>query len=133
MRNRCNNPKNKSFFKYGGRGITVCERWELFTNFLADMGPRPSLRHSIERKDNNGPYSPENCEWAVPKTQARNRRTSRLIEFEGVTKTLAEWSESTGLSAGTIIRRIDVSGWTIKEALTIQVIAYRRGGLTGVI
>lgn len=74
MRGRCGNPKNKGYPGYGGRGITVCERWSKFENFIADMGRRPSPDLSLERKDNNGNYEPGNCIWADWFVQARNKR-----------------------------------------------------------
>jgi len=82
MRHRCNNPKNEKYQNYGGRGITVCERWGSFRNFAADMGPKPSPRHTLERTDNDGNYDPFNCIWGTPKQQANNRRTPQVIKKE---------------------------------------------------
>ena len=74
MKERCSNPKNISYRYYGARGVTVCIRWQNFSAFLADMGPRPSVTHSIDRIDPNGNYEPVNCRWADLKTQRANRR-----------------------------------------------------------
>ena len=84
MLGRCGNPNDSAFKDYGGRGITVCDRWkESFENFLADMGERPSLEYSIDRIDVNGNYTPENCRWATSKEQARNRRDNRALNGGG--------------------------------------------------
>lgn len=83
MRQRCNNPNNTKYILYGDRGITVCERWNMFENFLADMGPKPTPKHSIERIDSNGNYEPSNCKWATSKEQARNTTQNVWIEYYG--------------------------------------------------
>jgi hypothetical protein len=116
LKSRCKNPNNKDWDKYGGRGITLCERWESFENFLADMGPRPSRAHSVERKDNEKGYGPENCIWATTDVQASNRRNSRLLTHDGITLTLTEWSRRIGMSHTAL--RIRLRTLSIAEALT---------------
>lgn len=118
MLKRCYDPKNRAYHWYGGRGITVCERWRgSFEAFLADMGFPPPGRQ-IDRIDNAKGYSPDNCRWADVKTQARNRRNNRTISTGGEQKTLAEWEEVANRDRATIASRIDRDGWTPEEAVT---------------
>ena len=120
MIDRCSRPSHKFFKHYGGRGISVCERWSKYENFLDDMGRRPTPKHSIDRIDNNGNYEPSNCRWATSKTQLRNRRANRIIDFNGESFCIAEWAERTGTSSAVISQRIDNLGWSIEDALTIK-------------
>lgn len=105
MKERCLNPKNKGYKDYGGRGITVCERWMRFEDFLADMGEKPEGA-TIERIDNDKGYFPENCRWASKLEQNRNRRSNRRITFQGETRTLSEWAEILGIHWGTLLSRL---------------------------
>lgn len=117
MKNRCTNPNYKHYKDYGGRGITVCDRWLDFANFFEDMGENP-LGMMLERRDNEAGYSPENCYWADRQTQNSNKRNNRHIEADGITRTLTEWGRVTGISHATIIARID-RGWPEDLAATI--------------
>lgn len=117
MKQRCTNHNNRQYNDYGGRGIKVCKRWMNFGKFISDMGPRPTGKHTIERKDNDKGYTPTNCIWLSQALQSRNRRTSRRIEHNGITATLAGWGERTGLTSRCIRRRIEV-GWSIARALS---------------
>lgn len=116
MRQRCENKNRKDFVNYGGRGIRVCEQWQTFEGFVADMGTRPDGM-TLERVEQSGNYEPGNCKWATPKEQARNRRSSVLLTFQGRTATIAEWSESVGIESKTIGYRIR-AGWPAERALT---------------
>lgn len=118
MRQRCDNPKDRSYRHYGGRGIITCERWETFEHFLEDMGLRPSPRHSIDRIDVNGGYEPSNCRWALPKVQANNTRSNRYITIEEKTKTLSEWCDYYGVVPASVVGRRLKRGWEVKQALT---------------
>lgn len=106
---------------YGGRGISVCNRWrESFSNFLSDMGRRPSPKHSLDRIDNNKGYFPQNCRWATPQEQARNKSNNRRIVVRGKTKTLIEWEELSGISTVNIDARIR-RGWSTYKAISTPV------------
>lgn len=108
MRSRCENPNSTDFADYMARGIYVCERWvNSFANFLSDMGKAPSAQHSIDRIDNDGPYSPENCRWALPRQQARNKRSTRYVEAFGKRMSVAELSEVIGKPYQSILYRIN--------------------------
>jgi hypothetical protein len=126
MRARCGNPKNPRYKRYGARGIKVCDRWQnSFDNFLEDItreiGLRPSPQHSLDRFPNNdGDYEPGNVRWATDVEQANNRRSSRLIELDGETRTLAEWCRVKGISPKTVCQR-ESYGWNIAKALTTPV------------
>lgn len=116
MRARCFNPNDAKFPDYGGRGITVCERWASFENFIADMG-EPPPGTTIDRINNDGDYEPENCRWATSKMQANNRRSSRIVCAFGESLTLAAWSERVGISQNALWYRLN-SGWSTEKALT---------------
>lgn len=115
---RCHNPKERSYYRYGGRGITVCDRWrESFDAFLADMGERPKDKQTVERKDNSKGYSPDNCCWATYAEQNRNRRGNHWITVNGETLVLQDWADRLGTKPQTIIGRLD-SGMSEQEAVT---------------
>lgn len=117
---RCKKTTHPYYKDYGGRGITVCKRWDSFENFFADMGKKPLPKLSIDRIDNDKGYSPENCKWASFKQQARNRRGNRVVTFEGVTACLAEHCERLNLSVKYEQIRVRLAkGWSVKEAFSI--------------
>jgi hypothetical protein len=118
MLNRCRSVTAQNRHRYGGRGITVCDRWLDFENFLADMGNRPSARYSLDREDNDKGYSPENCRWADLYTQANNTRRNVFLTFNGETLTIAQWASRLGLNVKTLAYRVR-AGWSAEEALTI--------------
>lgn len=119
VRARCNTPTDSDYHLYGGRGISVCDRWESFANFYADMGARPSQKHSIDRRDTNGNYEPDNCRWATTKEQAQNTRACRHITIDGETKVLNEWARVHKIDRSKVWYRLKV-GWSVKQAFGIE-------------
>lgn len=117
MRQRCTNPKATAYDRYGGRGITVCGRWNDFAAFLEDMGHCPSDRHSLDRIDNDGPYAPDNCRWVLHKQQCRNTARNRWVTVGGERLLISEAIKRSPVSPQTAYRRIN-SGWNIERALT---------------
>lgn len=116
MKYRCNNPKDTQYHKYGARGIKVCERWlKDFTAFLSDMGYRPSLRHSLDRIDNDGDYSPENCRWATLEEQANNKRDTLWFTYNGETKCLMDWVKHFNVDYNLFKSRV-TRGWDLERA-----------------
>lgn len=106
MRDRCDNPKSKDYENYGGRGITVCARWKNFEAFLADMGERPAGK-TLERREVNGNYEPNNCMWATPAEQSGNKRNTRWVEVAGARVCLAEAARKLGWSGSGLAGRLD--------------------------
>lgn len=118
MIQRCHNSNHIHYRYYGGRGIRVCTEWkDSFKQFHDDMGPRPTPHHQLDRIDNSVGYSAKNCRWATRNENCRNRRGNRLIEYNGETKTIAEWAELIGMRTDTLKRRIYI-GWDVKRAIT---------------
>lgn len=116
---RCLTPQSKYYSRYGGRGITVSDRWLDFRNFFADMGSRPSPKHSIDRRNNDGPYSKQNCRWATTIQQNRNRRTNVILEFNGESRCVTEWAEILDIPPFRIFGRLR-RGFSAADALDIR-------------
>lgn len=116
MKRRCLSRTGPKWKSYGGRGITFCERWKTFENFLSDMGKAPDGL-TLERVDTNGNYEPSNCIWASYKDQQNNRTNNKIIEFCGCRKTLARWSDSLGMNYSMLQARLD-RGWPVEIAFT---------------
>ena len=109
MRRRCTNPSDDAYPNYGGRGITVCERWESYDAFFEDMGnPAPGL--SLDRIDNSKGYSPENCRWATVREQLNNQRRNVVIEHSGIKMTIGQWAAHLGLQYDTLYKRLERMG-----------------------
>lgn len=117
---RCKCPSATGHSRYGGRGISVCDAWlTSFEAFYRDMGPRPTPKHTLERIENDGPYSKANCRWDTRTAQMRNTSSNHLVTFNGKTQCLQEWAEEVGLNKSTLRKRLK-RGWSVEMALTTQ-------------
>jgi len=117
MKRRCTDEKNDQYKDYGARGIKVCDRWlEAFENFLEDMGLRPTLKHTIERRDNDGNYEPSNCYWATKAEQSRNKRSNRYLEYNGERMVLRDWGARLGIHETSIHYHLK-TGKSFKEVI----------------
>lgn len=116
MKRRCTNPDAKDFYLYGGRGISVCERWMDFNNFYADMGDIPFKSAQLDRIDSDGNYEPSNCKWSSPSEQMRNRRDNRMIEHNGEYLCLTDWESKAGFPRNMLYSRLK-NGWSFDKAI----------------
>lgn len=114
---RCTNPKRKNWIRYGGRGISVCDRWMNLENFIADMYPSFQAGKSIDREDNDGNYCPENCRWADSETQSNNKYNNRKLEFNGILLGCCQWNRRLGFKRGLVASRVRL-GWSVERILT---------------
>lgn len=117
---RCRNPNHKNYSRYGGRGIAVCESWSGFPNFYSDMGDRPSPKHTLDRIDNDGDYTPENCRWATRREQSNNISANRCISYQGETLTATQWARRKEINPRTLIARLE-AGDSPEKALNAPV------------
>lgn len=121
MKSRCLNPHSRNFSNYGGRGISICERWLEFENFFDDMGRKPSPRHTIDRKNNDGNYEPDNCKWATNSEQQSNKRNNRLLSCGGRTQTRTQWERELEMNTSTMDYRI-ARGWSDEKIIKTPVL-----------
>ncbi len=115
MHTRCANKKSENYHRYGGRGIKVCPEWKTFEGFINDMMSSYSDGLQLDRINNDLGYTPKNCRWTDPKTQSRNRSNNTHLELNGMTKTLAEWIELSGLKSSTFRQRLYVYQWPLEK------------------
>lgn len=125
MKDRCSNANSPVFHRYGGRGISLCERWNDFKLFLEDMGARPTADHELDRIDNDGNYCQKNCRWATRIQQMRNISKNRMLTKGGVTRCLSEWAEIIGVSHQCIRVRLS-RGMSEEEALTKELMSQHK-------
>ena len=119
MWNRCNDQTFSNYARYGGRGIKVCERWLSFQPFLDDMGPRPSVKHSIDRINNDGNYEPGNCRWSTQLEQMQNTSCTRVFTINGQSMSVAAWCRKYGVKYTTVLARLK-RGHSMEQALEVS-------------
>lgn len=126
MKQRCYNPKNNQYKDYGGRNIGLCDSWlESFDNFIIDMGPKPTRKHSIDRINNDKDYSKENCRWATRIEQARNRQYNVYIDYRGSKTLAADLADKYGMNREVLVMRV-YRGWDVEKALTTPIRKYSK-------
>jgi hypothetical protein len=117
MKSRCGNKKHQYYEYYGGKGITVCEKWKTFEGFVDDMGEKPTTKHTLDRIDGTKGYYKENCRWATRLEQAQNIRSNRNITWNGRTMSLSAWGRETGIGMKTLQYRLDAK-WPLDKVFT---------------
>lgn len=120
IKQRCFNSASVAYRYYGGRGITMCDRWQSFEMFANDMGERPSAKHSVERVDNDGNYCPENCIWALRPIQANNTRSNHRVTYQNRTQNVSQWAVELGCSAKTLYNRLHL-GWSDEATISTPI------------
>lgn len=118
---RCENPNNKAYKNYGARGINVCAEWHEYEVFLRDMGPTYQSGLTIDRKDNDGNYAPDNCRWVTNKVNCRNQQRSILVDWNGTSTALNDLAELHGINLNTVYARYRLKGWTLRQSLGLDV------------
>ena len=122
MIQRCKNINSASYANYGGRGVTVCDRWVLsFSDFLTDVGEKPTSMHTLDRIDNNGNYEPGNIRWATRTEQARNKSNNRILEFQGEAMCCSDWADRIGIDVDVLLDRLNKLKWTVERAITTPI------------
>lgn len=128
MRSRCNNPKNREYHRYGGRGIEVCDKWlndfQAFYDWAMMNGydeTAPRGHCTLDRINNDGNYCPENCRWTTARVQANNTRRTRFIELNGERHSVTEWARRLGVNQSTLNMRLNKYGWSAEKALKTEV------------
>ena len=121
MKSRCLNPKNRSWTRYGGRGIQIYAEWiDSFQSFFQYLGPKPTPKHSIDRINNDGNYEPGNVRWATAVEQANNKSTNRMVTVDGRSHTVSQWSREVGIHPSSLHERLSLLGWDEKDAVLLK-------------